>query len=181
MKRFFSILIVLVLLSTCAFADDGVYVPSYRAFMESFTEQVKDINSDLYEAILEDCFADGEWKEPSKYSSNRLYCFTVAPSLTIYEGNNFLDRISIKITRDKYEENKELFKSLILASATSIIPNADEAFKQTLFDNLYYDYVLDSPAGYITMYWNCGVYLFQFNKSSSDFTFEISLSLYEVT
>ena len=180
MKRFLAMLFAIVLFASCAYAEDGVYVPSYNAFMESFAGKIKDIDSDLWEAIHKDCFVDGQWIAPNNNSANRVYCFTASPELRIYEGNNFLNMLYISIPKDKLEKDEALFKDLILAVATSIVPNADAEFERTLFDNLYYDYALSSPAGYIVMYWNCGVYLFQITKMSNEIEFEVSLSVYEV-
>lgn len=182
MKRFFALLVVLLVAVPCipcALADDGVYVPSYRSFMESFTGQIKNINNDLYQAIVEDCFVDGQWIEPTNSSYNKVSCYTVPVDLRIYEGNGFPKDIYITIPREKLETDEELFKDIILAVGTSVITNADDKFKETFFDNLYYDYALNSPAGYISMYWNCGVYLFNTTKSSREIQCVISLSVYE--
>lgn len=167
--------------ATFASADEpqGVFVPNYKAFMESFTDKVRLIDSGFADAIIEDCYAEGEWQSPSG-SINNVYYWEIDPQLRIYERSDYLSSLYITLDKDEMKDSEDIFIKLMLAAATSIIPNTDATFEQTLFENIYYDYVKDSPAGYITMYWNCGVYLFEFNKSSDEYTFEISLSLYEV-
>lgn len=183
MKRLFALMTALVCLSLCvpvasANEPEGVFVPNYKTFMESLIEQVESIDSGLANAIREDCFVDGEWGSPSD-SINRVWYWEIAPELRLYERSDYLSSLYITIEKEEMAENEDIFKQLIVAAATSIIPDADVAFEKALFENLYYEYVKDSPAGYITMYWNCGVYLFQFNKSSGEYSFQISLSLYE--
>lgn len=181
LKRIVAFLLSMLLIVPVASADEqeGVFVPNYKAFMESFTVKVELIDSGLAEAIRKDCYVEDKWCSPSD-SINRVWYWDIAPELRIYESSDFLSHIYITIKKDEMEEGEDAFKELVLAAATSIIPTADAEFEQKLFENLYYDYVKDSPAGYITMYWNCGVYLFEFNKSSDEYSFEISLSLYEV-
>lgn len=180
MKRLFALLTAFVCLSLCvpiASADEseGVFVPTYKVFMESFTEKVQTIDSGLAEAIRNDCFVDGKWTSP-KYDWVQYYY--ISTDVRIYEGSNFLDSIYITIPKYALEE-EQLFKNLIIAAATSIYPAADLEFEQSLFDNIRYDYVKESPAGYITMYWNCGVYAFMFGKMGDEYQFNISLSTYD--
>ena len=178
MKRFLVCFVALItVLCSCAIADDGCYVPSYKTFMDAFVSKATVIESDLAEAIREECFVNGEWEEneyslTSYDSGSRIY-------FDFDKGNGFLNSFSMKISKDKIGKYEEVFKSLMLAAATSIITDADEAFEQSFFDNIYYEYTMDSPAGYISMYWNCGVYLFDITKSSGDIDFDISLSVYE--
>lgn len=178
MKRFLVCFVALItVLCSCAIADDGCYVPSYKTFMGAFVSKATVIESDLAEAILEKCFVNGIWEEneyslTSYDSGSRIY-------FDFDKGNGFLNSFTMEISKDKIGKYEEVFKELMLAAATSIITDADEAFEQSFFDNIFYEYTKESPAGYITMYWNCGVYLFKVNKSSGDITFEISLSVYE--
>lgn len=184
MKRLLASLITLILLLACtslATAEEskGVFVPTYEVFIEKFASKVKTISPIMHEAIVEDCYIDGKWQAPSNYD-NRIWDFYSAPIITIYTGNGFLESIRIKLAKSDLKKEEGFFKDLMLAAATSIITDADEEFVSNFFDNIYYDYTINSPAGYISMYWNCGVYLFDFTKSSSDLEFEISLSVYEV-
>lgn len=178
MKRFLICFVALVtVFCSCAVADDGFYVPSYKTFMDAFVSKATLIESYLAEAVLEECYVDGVWGEneyriTSYDSRSRIY-------LDFDKGNGFLNSFTMEISKDQLKNFEDTFKGLMLAAATSIIVDADEAFEKSFFDNIYYDYAVKSPAGYITMYWNCGVYLFKVTKSSSDITFGIDLSVYE--
>lgn len=146
--------------------------------MNAFVPKVEAINSDYAAEIREECFVDGKWVEPST-ANNYIYYYYLATDIRIFEGNGFLDDIYIDLPKAHIGKEEDIFKQLILASATSIIPDADEEFEQSFFNNIYYDYAKESPAGYISMYWNCGVYCFTFTKSSSGLQLSIDLSVYE--
>jgi len=174
-------MIAFVCLSLCipvASADEpeGVFVPTYKVFMVDFVEKVKAIDSGLAEAIYKDCCVDGEWNTPTH---EWVWYFSISTDLRIYEGSNYLESIYITIPQFAMEEEEQLFKDLIIAAATSIYPAADAEFEQSLFDNIRYDYVIDSPAGYMTLYWNCGVYAFKFSKMGDEYQFEITLTVYD--
>lgn len=178
MKKVLACCLALILFC-CSFAvaDEGCYVPSYKAFMDSFVSKVALIDEELSRSIIEKCFIDGEWIAPdlrvtSWYSRTGIY-------FDFSEGYGFLDDIDIEISKDNFKDNEDAFKQIIFAAATSIIADADEAFEQSFFDNIYYEYTKASPAGYIVMSWHCGVYCFSLTKSSSDITFTIDLSVYE--
>ena len=102
MKKVILILSVLVFLlqAPCALASDGVYVPSFSAFMESFSAKMKDINTDIWETISEECIIDGAWSEPDT-NLNYLPCYSVSTDLRITEGNGFLNTITISLSKDK--------------------------------------------------------------------------------
>lgn len=181
MKRLFALLTAFVCLSLCvpiASADEpeGVFVPTYKVFMESFTEKVTAIDSGLAEAIYNDCFVDGKWISPKH---DWVQYYYISTDLRIYEGSSFLQSIYITIPEYAMKEEEQLFKDLVTAAATSIYPAADAEFELSLFSNIHYDYVKESPAGYITMYWNCGVYAFTFGKMGDEYQFHISLSVYD--
>lgn len=185
MKKLIASVTVFLLLFSCsafASADEtaGVFVPNFQSFMNSFVPKVEAFNPDYAAEIREECFVDGKWVEPSS-SNNYIYYYYLATDVRIREGNGFLDALYIDLPKDHIGKEEDIFKQLILAAATSIIPNSDAEFEQSLFENLYYNYVKESPAGYITMYWNCGVYCFSFSKSSSGYSLSITLSVYDRT
>lgn len=170
MKKFFCILLVSLSLCSFAFAEDGVFVPSFNAFMDRFSAQVQTIDHAVYDSMMEAFWVDNAWFIPEynfAFSSRK-------PVLDFDEGNGFLDSAKVTISKDYFSENKEIFKSLMLAAATSIC----EVNQETFFDDIYFDYVVESPAGYISMYYNNGVYLFNLTKTSRDIELEISLSVY---
>ena len=176
MKKFLICFIALItVFCSCAIADDGFYVISYKTFMEAFVNKVNLIHHDLATKIWEECYIDNAWTD-TKYD---IFIFNPRLDIGFSEGNGFLDRFSLDIATQNIAEGEVVFKKLMLAAATSIIADADEEFERTFFDNIYYDYAMSSPAGYITMYWNCGVYLFTLTRSSTGITFDISLSVYE--
>lgn len=183
MKKLLAAVTAFLLLFSCAtFASadetEGVFVPTYQAFMNAFVQKIEIINADYADAIREECFVDGKWVEPSS-SYGDIYYYYLATDLRIREGNGFLNYLYIDLPKDHIGKEEDVFKQFILAAATSIIPDADEEFKQTFFESIYYDYAKESPAGYISMYWNCGVYCFGFSKSSSGLQLSISLSVTE--
>ena len=171
MKKFICIILTMLLFGcSSACAEEGVFVPYFNVFMDRFSQQVKEIDPVVYEYMMEDFWEDNAWVIPEysfSFSSRK-------PVLDFDEGNGFLDRAQITINKDYFDENEEVFKELILAAATSIC----NANPETFFDDIYFDYVVDSPAGYISMYYNCDVYRFVLTKSSSEIELEISLSVY---
>ena len=144
MKKLLAAVTAFLLLFSCAtFASadetEGVFVPTYQAFMNAFVPKIEIINADYADAIREECFVDGKWVEPSS-SYGDIYYYYLATDLRIREGNGFLNYLYIDLPKDHIGKEEDVFKQLILAAATSIIPDADEEFKQTFFESIYYDY-----------------------------------------
>lgn len=170
MRKFVCILLVALSLCSLALAEDGVFVPSFNVFMDRFSTQVQTIDHAVYDSVMEAFWVDNAWFIPEynfAFSSRK-------PKIDLNEVNGFLKSAKITISKDYFEENKEIFKALMLAAATSIC----EVNQETFYEDIYFDYVVESPAGYISMYYNSGVYLFDLTKSSRDMELEISLSLY---
>lgn len=179
MKRITALVLFVFSIISCSFAEtEGIFVPSFQVYMDSFTSVLEELNEEFYEDLREDCFADGLWVGHA--DSWRTYDYYSGLAITIDEGNGFLEDISIEISKDKMEKYEEEFKDIILSAARSVLVNPGDSFDQSFFDNIWYDYTMDSPAGYLTMYYNCGVYRFALTKSSSGISFSINLSVYEV-
>lgn len=183
MKKLLAAVAAVVLLLACspfASAEEpaGVFVPSFQTFMDAFVPKVEAIDPDYAAKIREECFVDGKWVEPAT-SSNNIYYYYLATKARFNEGHGFLNYIYIDLPKDHIDKEEDIFKQLILAAATSLITDAGEDFKKSLFENLYYDYAKESPADYISMDWQCGVYKFDFTKSSSGLQFSMTLSVYD--
>lgn len=172
MKRIICFVLVFVSLCSLAFAEDGVFVPSYSVFMDRLSEKLEVTNSELSEKFVAKYKQGGEWISPD----SRVYLSGNKPMVKVRGKAGFLDSFRVEQAKDYLSSYETEFKQLILDGATSICVDINT---ETLFDDIYYDYVVDSPAGYISMYYNSGVYVFNLAKSSSDITFEIYLSLYE--
>lgn len=172
MKKIICIVLVLISLCTLAIAQDGVFVPSYSVFMDRFFEKLITTDEELSEKFFSKYKQGNEWISPD----SRVYISGSKPMVKVRGKAGFLDSFRIEQNKDYFSQNEATFKQLIIDGATSICTDINT---ETLFDDIYYQYVIDSPAGYISMYHNCGVYVFNLTKSSSDITFEIYLSLYE--
>lgn len=173
MKKLVCCILVLMSVFSCAFAESGVFVPHFDTFMDELSEKLSSIDPEIYNAMIEDFSENDTWFIPD-YSisfSNRK------PSLDFDAGNGFLESVRVKMLRKYYnDEAEDLFKKVMLAASTSICENTNE---ETFFDDIYFDYVIASPAGYMTMYYNNGVYLHKLTKSSDSYELEIYLSVYE--
>ena len=180
LKRIVVFMLSMLLIVPVAYANEteGIFVPNFQAFMSAFVPKVESIHPDFAAKIREQCFVDGRWLEPSTYDHGISY-YHIATDMRIRESNGFLYDISIELPKNYIDKKEEdIFKQFILAASTSIIFDADEEFEQAFFDNIHYDYAKESPAGYISLHWHCGVYSFNLVKSSSGLELTISLSLY---
>ena len=174
MKKWISLLVALLV--PCVSLAEGVYVPSFNEFMNTFFAGITGIDQKLAWEIEEECKGEGEWKN---HELNYVYADYKKPKLTIKEGNNYLKSIKVTIDSEYFEAAKYEFKEIILLAARAILPHENDTFFDEFFETIHFDYTMDSPAGYITMYTNCDVYLISLNKSSGERSCEISLSLYQ--
>ena len=172
MRKVLCVLLVLLSLWSCAFAEGGVFVPDYNTFMDSFSEKLKATDKGLHKEFVEDHKENGEWVS---FDSN-VYIIGKKPYIHVQQGAGFLNTYRMAQERKDFADSDELFKQLMLESSLTICPDLNV---ETFFDDICYDYVVDSPASYITTYYNCGVYLFNFTKTSREMEFEIRLSVYE--
>lgn len=155
---------------------NGVFVPDFQYFMETFFNHSQNIDKKMTKDLLEECKDGDKWVEHKAYS---LFGGYDGISIRIVESNGYLQTFKITIDKDDYNEQEENFKSFVRAAARGILPHESDMFFGRFFETINYGYVLESPAGYIVMYTNFDVYLVDITKTSSEISIEFSLSLYQ--
>ena len=155
---------------------NGVFVPDFQYFMETFFHHSQHVDREMSEDILENCKDGDKWIEHEGFF---LYGGYDGITIRIVEGNGYLDIVKITIDKKKYKGQEDNFKAYVRAAARGLLPHESDMFFGRFFESINYDYVLESPAGYISMYTNYGVYLVTLTKSSSEISVEFSLSLYQ--
>lgn len=155
---------------------NGVFVPDFQYFMETFFNHSQHIEKKMTKDLLEKCKSGDKWVEHEAYS---LFGGYDGISLRIVEGNGYLSIFKIMIDKDDYKEQEENFKAYVRAAARGLFPHEPDVFFGRFFEAINYDYVLESPAGYISMYTNFDVYLVTLTKASGEISIEFELSLYQ--
>lgn len=155
---------------------NGVFVPDFQYFMETFFNHSQHIEKKMTKDLLEKCKSGDKWVEHEAYS---LFGGYDGISLRIVEGNGYLYTFKITIDKDDYKEQEENFKAYVRAAARGLFPHEPDVFFGRFFESINYDYVLESPAGYISMYTNFDVYLVTLTKASGEISIEFELSLYQ--
>lgn len=184
MKRLFALMTVLVCLSLCApsaYADDskGVFVPTFKTFMSTLYPALQSIDSDFADVVAEEYYIDGKWTTPKYVTAYYYDKHWNKIEFELVERSGFVYSVDITMPIEKMDEWETLFKAVMVAVATSLVPDTDIDFEQALFDGLYYDYVINSPVSYVSMDCNFGVYQFTLRKSSGDLQYRVYLYIPE--
>lgn len=174
MKKWISFLVAFLV--PCVSLAEGVYVPSFNEFMNTFFAGITGIDQKLAWEVEEECKDESGWHN---HEYNYIYDDYKKPKLTIKESNGYLKSIKIIVDSEYYEDAEPEFKEIILIAAKAILPHENGDFFNEFFEKIYFDYTMKSPAAYISMDTNCDVYLISLNKSSRERSCEISLSLYQ--
>lgn len=153
---------------------DGTYVPRFDSFMYAFHSEIESIDSNLASIILNSCWDKYNWKEHESYYIFKEY---YGPKIRIEESSGYLSSFSISLYKGLFQSNEEQFKAITIAVAKALDPIAAELYDDSLLEDLNYSHVIDSPASYITMSYNIGVYEFSLTKSSTSVTLYVSLHL----
>lgn len=183
MKKLFALMTAFVCLSLCmptASADEpeGVFVPTFNTFMSSLHPALQAIDSDFADAFTEEYYIDSKWTAP-QYATIYYYDRQWNKiEFEIEEKSGFIYSVKMTMPINKMDDWETLYKDIMVAIVTSLVPNADADYEQALFECLYYDYVVDSPVSSVSMSYNFGVYRFTFEKYSDKLHYRVYLGIY---
>lgn len=156
--------------------DEGIFVPSYNAFMQKFYSYVRVIDPNMADLVEEKCAGAEAWNDNDR---DVLLLSSQKPYIYLNEGAGYLESVMIELRKGYSKEAERLFKLYVFAAGRAILPHATEEYWDGFFDLIQYDYTVSSPAGYISMYTNCGVYLVTLTKSSQWLSLDFTLSVYQ--
>lgn len=181
LKRIVAFLLSMLLIVPVASADDaeGVFVPTFKTFMSTLHPALQAIDSDFADAFAEEYYIDNEWIA-KQY--NTVYYYDQHRNRIEFETDErsgYVYSVEITMPVKKMDDWETLYKAVMVAVATSLVPDANVNFEQALFDSLYYDYVITSPVSTVSMSYNFGVYEFTLRKSSSSLQYRVWLYIPE--
>lgn len=153
----------------------GVFVPDYNSFMNRLCEGMSNY-SKYVKKIQKELYDDGNWNDDvySIYLEGS-YDYTIHFDLK----SGYLDDFELQIHREVYDEYKESFNVIIDTAILAICPHLEYDDIEGIREELYFDYVINSPVEILSQYYNCGVYRFNIYKSSSAYTFSMYFSINE--
>jgi len=127
MKRIASLAIVIILLFSAAFAEDGVFVPSYDSFMESFCDLAANDHSELSAFIKEHYLTDNGWDEICSSLEDCFVCVDESLKLEISTNEHWgqLEFFSMRTPCGSSSDSIQVFDSIARYIAQAINPNED--------------------------------------------------------
>lgn len=127
MKRIVLLFMVIVLLFSAAFAEEGVFVPNYNSFMGSFCNLVASAHPELSTFIDEHYSTDKGWDEICSSLEDCFVCVDESLKLEISTNEHWgqLEFFSMRMPCGSSSDSIQIFDSIAHYAAQAINPNED--------------------------------------------------------
>lgn len=173
MKRLavFVVAMLMMLTSLAAYAE-GVFVPTYKTFMEKLCEYAP---AEYAELIRLGYLKDGEWHE--NYTTS--YNLVGKNMFQTYRDvkNGFVYKFEVSLSEEAYQTYKADYDALITAVMLAVREDYTDESVAAMKANLLIETITVTPVEYMYQSVNDGVYRYGFLKRNGTFTFSIEFAL----
>lgn len=168
----FIMLMLMVMAFSCANADEGVFVPTYGAFMDRLCELAPDGYSDIISTGMK---KDGVWYEGYMSSCNLVgrNIFQVSSDVS----NGYVESFELSLSEEVFSIYESDFYDLIASIMMSIRTDYTQDDISAMKEKLLISTITTTPVDYMYQSANDGIYRYGFLKRYGSYIFKIEFSL----
>lgn len=128
MRRIMSAIILFCLLTTCAGAEEGIFVPNYNSFMSSFDSAICEQYPDVSQLLVNIFKDNGKWSEVKSSARQDRYLLVDEETwleITTNEHHGQLEFFSMRMPCGSSEDAIQQFIDVARIAAHSIAPSIE--------------------------------------------------------